>query len=121
MSPGVTSLAARRPSHPHRGQVFWLEIPGIGRKPWLVVSNNSINRNAGLEHLIAVRVSTTVRRRHLPTVVPLGPDEPLSGCVLAATLMQLRRAWFVSPAGALSARAMRAVDDALAEVLALAR
>lgn len=115
----VASLAARRHLHPHRGQVYWLDIPGIGRKPWLVVSNNAINRNAALEQIIAVRISTTMRGRHLPTVVPLGSDEPLAGCVLAGTVMQLRRRWFVAPAGALSAESMRAVDDALKETLSL--
>lgn len=115
----VTSLASRRNLYPHRGQVYWLDIPGIGRKPWLVVSNNAINRNTALEHIIAVRIATTTRNRHLPTVVPLGGDEPLAGCVLTGTVMQLRRRWFVSPAGALSTAAMRAVDDALREVLGL--
>jgi mRNA interferase MazF len=115
----ATSLAARRNLHPHRGQVYWLDIPGIGRKPWLVVSNNAINRNTALEQIIAVRISTTIRNRQLPTVVPLGADEPLAGCVLAGTVMQLRRRWFVAAAGALSATAMRAVDEALKEVLAL--
>lgn len=26
----VASLAAHRNHHPHRGQVFWLDIPGVG-------------------------------------------------------------------------------------------
>jgi mRNA interferase MazF len=121
VSPAVTSLAARRAIHPHRGQVYWLDIPGIGRKPWLIVSNDAVNRNQALEHLIAVRISTTVRDRHVPTVVPLGASDPLTGCVLAATVMQLRRRWFVAPAGAVSPDTMRAVDEALAEVLALPR
>lgn len=113
----VASLAAHRNRHPHRGQVYWLDIPGIGRKPWLVVSNNAINRNSALEQVIAVRITTATRHRHLPTVVPLGAGEPLAGCVLAGTVMQLRRGWFAAPAGALSRDAMRAVDDALKEVL----
>jgi mRNA interferase MazF len=115
----VADLAARRALHPHRGQVFWLDIPGLGRKPWLVVSNNGINRNTALEHLIAVRITTTMTHRHLPTVVPLGPDEPVTGCVLAMSVMQVRRHWFVEPAGALSPAAVRAVDHALKETLAL--
>jgi mRNA interferase MazF len=115
----VSSLAAHRNRHPYRGQVYWLDIPGIGRKPWLVVSNNAINRNPALEQVIAVRITTTVRDRHLPTVVPLGSQEPLTGCVLAGTVMQLRRRWFMAPAGALSGPTMRAVDQALKEVLSL--
>lgn len=115
----VSSLAAHRNRHPYRGQVYWLDLPGIGRRPWLVVSNDAINRNQALEQVIAVRITTTTRSRHLPTVVPLGADEPLTGCVLAGTVMQLRRGWFVAPAGALSSATMRAVDDALKEVLSL--
>lgn len=115
----VTSLTARRNLNPHRGQVYWLDIPGIGRKPWLVVSNNAINRNQALEQIVAVRITTTTRNRHLPTVVSLDSGEPLTGCVLAGTIMQLRRHWFVSSAGALSPSAMRAVDEALKEVLSL--
>lgn len=119
MTRKVASLAERRNFHPHRGQVFWLDIPGIGRRPWLVVSNNGINRNAALEHIVAVRISTTVRHRHLPTVVPLGEGDPLAGAVLAGTVMQIRRTWFTATAGALSPATLRAVDEALKEVLAL--
>lgn len=108
-----------RDEGPRRGQIYWLDIPGVGRKPWLVVSNEPINRTGALDRIVAVRISTVPRTRHLPTVVPLGADEPVPGCVLAGTVMQLRRRWFDAPAGVLSARAMRAVDHALKEVLSL--
>jgi mRNA interferase MazF len=115
----VSPLAARRAVGPRRGQVYWLDIPDIGRRPWLVVSANGINQTAAVAHVIAARISTTVRDRHLPTVVRLGPDEPVGGCVLAATVMQVRRDWFVEPAGVLTPAAMRTVDHALGEALGL--
>ena len=119
MTAKVSTLAARRALGPRRGQVYWLEIPGIGRRPWLVVSANGINLTAAVPHVIAARISTTVRERHLPTVVRLGPDEPIGGCVLAATVTQVRRDWFVEPAGVLTAATMRSVDHALGEALGL--
>jgi hypothetical protein len=39
--------------------------------------------------------------------------------VLAATVTQVRRDWFVEPAGVLSAVTMRSVDRALGEALGL--
>jgi mRNA-degrading endonuclease toxin of MazEF toxin-antitoxin module len=115
----VSPLTARRALGPRRGQVYWLDVPGVGRRPWLVVSANGINLTAAVPHVIAARISTMVRERHLPTVVRLGPDEPISGCVLAATVTQVRRDWFIEPAGVLSAAAMRSVDQALGEALGL--
>jgi mRNA-degrading endonuclease toxin of MazEF toxin-antitoxin module len=114
----VTSVA-RRAIGPRRGQVYWLDIPAVGRRPWLVVSADGINQTAAVPHVIAARISTVVRERHVPTVVRLGPDEPIGGCVLAATVMQVRRDWFVEPAGVLSPAAMRTVDHALGEALGL--
>jgi mRNA-degrading endonuclease toxin of MazEF toxin-antitoxin module len=111
--------AGRRPSSPRRGQVYWLDVPGVGRRAWLIVSADEINQTAALEHLVAVRVSTADRRRHLPTVVALGPGEPLTGSVLAGTVMQVRRERFVDLAGTLSPSVMRSVDIALREALGL--
>jgi mRNA-degrading endonuclease toxin of MazEF toxin-antitoxin module len=104
---------------PRRGEVYWLEVPGVGRRPWLVVSADESNRTRALEHLVAVRVSTTERRRQLPTVVPLGPGEALTGSVLAGTVMQVCRDRFVELAGMLSPDAMLGVDLALREALGL--
>jgi len=115
----VSALAARRASGVRRGQVYWLDIPNVGRRPWLVVSANGINQTAAVTHVIAARISTVVRERYLPTVVRLGPDEPIGGCVLTATVTQVRRDWFVEPAGVLSPTTMQTVDRALAEALGL--
>ncbi|WP_275412952.1 type II toxin-antitoxin system PemK/MazF family toxin [Rugosimonospora africana] len=115
----VRPISGRRSPHPRRGQVYWLDVPGVGRRPWLIVSADEINRTAELDHVVAVRVSTADRRRHLPTVVALGPGEPLSGSVLAGTVMQVRRDRFVELAGTLSPDVMSSVDIALRETLGL--
>ncbi len=52
-------------------------------------------------------------------MVRLGPHEPIGGCVLAATVTQVRRDWFVEPAGVLTGATMRSVDHALGEALGL--
>ena len=104
---------------PRRGQVYWLDVPGVGRRPWLIVSADEINLVPALDHLAAVRVSTAERHRHLPTVVPLAPPEPLTGSVLAGTVTQIRRDRFVELVGMLSTGAMRSVDLALREALGL--
>ncbi len=49
-----------------------MELPGIGRKLWLVVSNNQ--RNRALDDVLAVRL-TTSRKPPIPTVVELSPAD----------------------------------------------
>jgi mRNA interferase MazF len=75
-------------SVPLRGQVFRVDL-GHGAKPWLIVSNNTRNRN--LETVVAMRVTTTSKRADVPTVVPLFPADPLVGYVVVDDLIQLYR------------------------------
>lgn len=95
---------------PLRGQVFRVDL-GHGAKPWLVVSNNSRNRN--LETVIAVRVTTTSRHTKVPTVVALSATDPLIGYVVVDDLIQLYRDELAVALGSLSPTTMRAVSDAL--------
>lgn len=104
-------------TEPARGQVYWAEVTGVGRKPWLVVSNN--HRNRHLTSVLAVRITTTDRHQGIPTVVPLGGDDPLVGFVMCDDLGPLFRDEIVAPAGALSRGTMAAVDQALRVALAL--
>ncbi len=89
----------------------------MGRKPWLVVSANAHNRK--LDSVIAVRLTTTMKNRDIPTVVELGHNDPLDGCILASTLMQVRREWFADNAGALAPATMRQVEEAIQLTLGL--
>jgi len=95
---------------PQRGQLYWVDL-GHGPKPWLVVSNNSRNRN--LETVLAVRVTTTIKNSTLPTVVPLAPADSLVGHILADDVVQLYRDELTSLAGAVSPATMAAVSAAL--------
>ncbi|GAA4693400.1 type II toxin-antitoxin system PemK/MazF family toxin [Phytohabitans rumicis] len=102
---------------PARGQVYWAEVGGIGRKPWLVVSNNQRNRH--LESFLAVRITTTDRHAGMPTVVRLSQDDPLVGYVVCDDLGPVYRDEIVKSAGAVSGRTMLAVNDALRAALAI--
>jgi len=95
---------------PLRGQIFRVNL-GHGAKPWLVVSNNSRNRN--LDTVVAARITTTGKHAQVPTVVPLSPADPLVGFVLADDLGQLYRDELDEPLGALTPATMRTVSDAL--------
>lgn len=101
-----------------RGQVVYADL-GAGRKPWLVVSNNQ--RNASRKgDFVAVRITTTTRATHLPTVVELGPaDRPLAGAVLCDDPYVIGNDEVVTASGALSPATMRAVDNALRTALEL--
>ena len=93
-----------------RSQVFRIDL-GHGFKPWVVVSNNQRNRN--LATVVAARVTTTDRHAHLPTVVPLAPDDPLVGFVLCDDIWQFYDDELQSALGALTPRTMRAVSAGL--------
>lgn len=95
---------------PLRGQVFRVDL-GHGAKPWLVVSNNSRNRN--LETVIAVRITTTNKHAKVPTVVALSRTDPLVGYIVVDDLIQLYRDELTVALGALSPTTMRAVSEAL--------
>src|SRR5918999_1506924 len=96
---------------PARGQVYWAEVAGVGRKPWLVVSNN--RRNKQLESVLAVRITTTDRYADMPTVVRLTHDDPLVGYVVCDDLGPIYRDEIVKFAGAVSGRTILAVNNAL--------
>jgi mRNA interferase MazF len=100
---------------PQRGQVYWCDL-GYGRKPWLIVSNNS--RNRLLSEVIAIRLTTTARE--LPTWVRLAPADPLAGYANADCIEQLGKDELGEYLGALSPASMRNVNHALALALALA-
>ncbi len=58
---------------PRRGEVWWGEVPDIGRRPFLVMT-----RDAAIPVLNAVLAAPITRTiRHIPTEVPLGPDDGL--------------------------------------------
>jgi mRNA interferase MazF len=90
--------------------------PGVGRKPFLIVSNNERNRT--LQTVLVVRI-TTAPKPTLATIVPIPAGESLVGQALCDFVAVLRKDELVREIGALSARTMRAVDDGLKTALAL--
>ena len=99
---------------PSRGQVYWADL-GYGRKPWLVVSNNSRNRVTA--DVLAVRISTTARE--LPTWVRLKPNDPVKGYVNADNIETLGKDELGEYAGALSPDSMLQVNKALCIALGI--
>ncbi|HEY3016235.1 MAG TPA: type II toxin-antitoxin system PemK/MazF family toxin [Nocardioides sp.] len=95
---------------PLRGQIFRVDL-GHGPQPWVVVSNNARNRN--LETSIAARITTTGRHARLPTVVALGPADPLVGFVVVDDLVQFYRDELTKPLGALAPMTMAQISEAL--------
>lgn len=58
-------------SHPDRGEVWWGEIAGVGRRPFLVMTRSAAI--PVLHSVLAAPISRTVRG--IPTELPLGPDD----------------------------------------------
>jgi mRNA interferase MazF len=100
----------RAAAPPLRGQVFRVDL-GHGPKPWVVLSNNSRNRN--LETVLAARITTTSRHARVPTVIPLSSGDPLVGHVLVDDLVQLYREELTSPLGVLAPGTLGQISAAL--------
>jgi mRNA interferase MazF len=84
---------------------------GRGSKPWVVLSNNSRNRN--LDTVLAARITTTSKSAHVPTVVPLTSADPLVGFVLVDDIMQLYHDDLTDSLGTLSPPTMQEISKAL--------
>lgn len=58
-------------SEPRRGDVWWGEIEDVGRRPFLVMTRSAAI--AVLNSVLTAPITRTVR--HIPTELPLGPDD----------------------------------------------
>lgn len=99
----------------HRGEIYYCDL-GYGPKPWLVVSNNSRNRNLG--SALVVRITTTSKPERA-TIVPLGPQDPVVGSILCDDLETLFDSDPVRLTGALTQGTLRGVDAALKTALGI--
>lgn len=96
---------------------MWAVIDeGIGRKPYMVVSNN--RRNSAMDSILVARV-TTSRKPDLPSVVELDASDPIVGRVLCDEVMLLWTDEIVEDGGALTPRTMERVGDGLRHALAI--
>lgn len=107
----------RVPDPPQQGFVYFVDLDKVGRKPFVVVSNNA--RNMHLDSVLAVRLTTTPSKRAYPTHVRLGEHECVTGTVRYDDLITLYRDEFRQYAGALTVTAMQKIDKALKHALAL--
>ena len=76
-----------------RGEVWWVERPGAGRRPHLVLT-----RDAAIPALTSVLgVPATRTLRGIPSEVELGPEDGMpERCVLSLdNIRVLRKAYFV--------------------------
>lgn len=58
-------------TEPRRGEVWWGEIEGVGRRPFLVMTRSAAI--PVLHNLLAAPVTRTVR--NIPSELALGPDD----------------------------------------------
>lgn len=105
-----------------RGELYWAVIPDLGRKLFLIVSWNAVNR--GLRQPIVARVTAQERERALPTHVELEPGEGGvrdRSWILCHELVTLRESGFVERVGELPLGRVLEVDAALRRALDLGR
>jgi mRNA-degrading endonuclease toxin of MazEF toxin-antitoxin module len=103
------------------GEVWWFELPRVGRKPGVVCSRRAVN--LGLMPIVA-RITTVERERALPTVVRVDAGEidglPERSFVLAHDLFLAGPAApALRAAGRLSALKLVELRHALAWAFAL--
>jgi mRNA interferase MazF len=96
-------------SRPHRGEVWWVEVPDTGRRPALVLTRDAAI--AVLNRVLVVPATRTVRG--IPTEVPLDEGDGMpAACTLALDNLAL-----VSRS-ALTSRITRLGPERMAEVCA---
>lgn len=109
-----------RAQGPLRGQVFHVDLDGIGPHYWLIVSNNQ--RNAHLHDILSVMITTTPPRSPRASYVPLAKgQDPFEGWVRCDDIGPLFRDELGPVQGSLSPGTMRLVDAGLAFALSLPR
>ncbi|MGB8404894.1 MAG: type II toxin-antitoxin system PemK/MazF family toxin [Mycobacterium sp.] len=102
---------------PRRGEVWWAELPDIGRRPVVVLSRDAAIPR--LRRAIVAPCTTTIRG--LPSEVPLDPDVdpvPRPSAVNLDSVESVAIAVLVHRLGRLSDGRMRSICDALSIAVA---
>lgn len=97
---------------PRRGEVWWCELPDIGRRPVVVLSRDAAIPRLG--RTLIAPCTTTIR--HLASEVLLEPDDdpvPRPSAVNLDSVESVSTAVLVDRLGTLSGDRMRAVCAAL--------
>jgi mRNA interferase MazF len=103
-----------------RGAVWFVDIPGVGDKPALIVSWQPIQD--ALRAAIVARITSVEKKRALPTAVALEAGEAgleAPGYVLCHDLFTIDRDLFRRHAGTLAPQRLLEVEDALRRALDL--
>lgn len=101
-----------------RGEIWWAELtPPAGRRPVLLLSRNEAY---AVRELVTVAPVTT-RMRHIPSEVPLGPEDALpKPCVANLdTITTIAKKSLQERLGTLSSEKLKAVEAALHFALGL--
>ena len=97
---------------PRRGEVWWCELPEIGRRPVVVLSRDAAIPRLG--RALVAPCTTTIR--HLASEVVLEPGEdpvPLRSAINLDSVESVSVRVLIDRLGALSGERMRAVCAAL--------
>jgi mRNA-degrading endonuclease toxin of MazEF toxin-antitoxin module len=103
-----------------RGAVWFVDIPGVGDKPGLIVSWQPIQQALGAA--IVARITSAGKKRSLPTAIRLEAGEAgleRSGHVLCHDLFTIDRALFRRYSGTLTPQKLLEVEDGLRRALDL--
>ena len=109
MASGRRRIVTDRPT---RGEVWWSELPAIGRRPAVVLSRDEAIR--GLGRTMVAPCTTTIRG--LPSEVVLEPDEdpvPRPSAVNLDSIESVSLSVLVERVGQLSDRRMRQICAAV--------
>jgi mRNA interferase MazF len=102
-----------------RGRIYRAHLSHIGEdKFFLVVSNNRRNRAFG--QVLATRLTTTSPKAERPALVPLGPEEVMTGWVSCDEIETIYDDEVRADVGAVTAPAMRRVEAGLRAALGMA-
>ena len=101
-----------------RGRIYRARLTHIGDdKFFLVVSNN--RRNRAFEQVLAARLTTTPPKAERPALVPLGPEEVMTGWVSCDDIETIYDDEMRADVGAVTAPAMRRVEAGLRAALGM--
>lgn len=99
-----------------RGQVYRAKLGNTEPKYYLVVSNN--RRNAALDHVLVVRLTTTAKPA-IPSIVELGLPDPFTGRACCDDITWMAEAEVQEYLGALAPATMRRIDVGLRAALGI--
>jgi mRNA interferase MazF len=99
-----------------RGQVYRAKLGNTEPKYYLVVSNN--RRNAALDDVLVVRLTTTVKPP-IRSIVELGPPDPFTGRACCDDITWMAGAEVQEYLGAVSPATMKRINLGLLSALGI--